>query len=57
MKKCLDKYCKMTSENCDSLNSGMIYCCFHVFGLISDKHCEKCRISILHAMGDLVSSK
>lgn len=56
MKKCIDKYCKMTDEICESLKHGMIKCCFHAFGMISEKHCEKCRLSILHAMSDLVSS-
>ena len=56
-KKCSDKDCKMTSENCEGLEHGMLFCCFHAFSLISDKNCEKCRLSLLHAMSDLVSSR
>ena len=55
MKKCIEKYCKMTSKNCENLEKGDIRCCCHAYGLVSNNNCEKCRLSLLHAMSDLMS--
>lgn len=55
MKKCKDRYCKMTEENCNRLKHLFAeFCCYHMYKMDLDNHCKICKQSWLNAISDLI---